>query len=52
MARFKDPLTKYYLALMLEEYNNSYVEYFAANNLWVGLFRIIRDIIKLAFRLV
>jgi hypothetical protein len=39
MARFKDPSTKYYLALMpKEEYNYSYAECFAANDLWVGLF--------------
>lgn len=50
MARFKDPSTKHYLALMPEEHDDSYAERFAADNLWVGLFLIVRDIIGPAFR--
>lgn len=51
MARFKDPSTKHYLALMPEEeHDHSYAERFAADDLWVGLFRVVRDTIGPAFR--
>ncbi|UPK91321.1 hypothetical protein LCI18_002256 [Fusarium solani-melongenae] len=50
MARFKDPSTKHYLALMPEEHDDSYAERFAADDLWVGLFRVVRDTIGSAFR--
>ncbi|KAL9568922.1 hypothetical protein ACKAV7_006936 [Fusarium commune] len=40
MARFKDPSTTQYLALMPEEeHDHSYAERFATDDLWLGLFR-------------
>lgn len=50
MARFKDPSTKYCLDLMPEEDETSYGERFAADDLWRGLFRIVKDIVGLRFR--
>ncbi|SCO47758.1 uncharacterized protein FFMR_08829 [Fusarium fujikuroi] len=51
MARFKDPSTTQYLALMPEEeHDHSYAERFATDDLWLGLFRVVQNTIGPAFR--
>ncbi|KAG5746171.1 hypothetical protein H9Q70_011136 [Fusarium xylarioides] len=51
VARFKDPSTAQYLALMPEEeQDHSYAERFASDDLWMGLFRVVQDTIGPASR--
>lgn len=45
IAGFKNPSTKPYLDLMPEEYDASYAERFTADDLWMGLFRVVQNAI-------
>lgn len=49
IARFKGPSMKHYLDLMPEEYEASYAERFA-DDLWMGLFRVVQVSIGVKFR--